>query len=79
MRRDDRQDDHHIRPKSRNGGRKHNIVRLPRGFHEHWHALFVNMTLEEVHEFIVAIMQPGSAWTYKDIDMLRVGLMRKLR
>jgi len=33
------------------------------------------MTVEEVHRFINAVMQPGYEWSYKDLDWLRRQIM----
>jgi len=77
--RQNRSDDlsaHHIRPSSRGGGGRNNLVLLPVQWHANWHKLFVNMTVDEVHTFIDQIMRPDIEWTYKDIDQLRQRIMR---
>lgn len=54
---------HHILPSSRYHGSEEehhglnkdadwNILRVRRKYHEAWHLLFSNMTVEEVHRFI---------------------------
>lgn len=72
---DVRYDRHHVRPRSRGGGSRDNIVVLPRRWHSMWHAMFVNMTVEEVHEYLGAIMVPGTDWTYKSLYALRLSIM----
>ena len=79
MKREHRQDDHHIRPKSRGGGRRRNLVRLPKSFHQCWHQLFQNMTVEETYEFISRVMTPDTEWDYKALDQLRIEIMRSRR
>lgn len=66
---------HHIRPSSRGGGGRNNLVWLPVEWHATWHKLFVNMTIEEVHSFIDNLMRADTSWTYKDIDQLRRRIM----
>lgn len=66
---------HHIRPTSRGGGSRDNLVLLPVEWHACWHKLFANMTLEETHRFITVVMQPGYEWSYKAIDQLRRQIM----
>ena len=75
--RDPKHDDHHIRPKSRGGGRRNNITVLPKDWHATWHKLFVNLTVEEVHLFIDTIMVPNTKWTYRDLHNLRERIMRE--
>ena len=72
-----RYDRHHIVPRSRNGGRRRNIVILPERWHAMWHAMFVNMTVSEVHEFIDEIMVPDTEWTHKALSQLRERIMRR--
>lgn len=74
---DPRYDRHHIRPKSRGGGSHRNLVTLPVEFHAAYHKLFVNMTVEEVHIFIDAIMQPDTRWSYRDLHYLRERIMHQ--
>lgn len=66
---------HHIRPTSRGGNSRGNLVLLPVEFHANYHKLFVNMTTPEVHRFIDEVMQPGYEWSYKDLDQLRRKIM----
>lgn len=66
---------HHIRPSSRNGGGRNNLVMLPVEFHANWHKLFVNMTIDEAHAFIDEVMRPDTSWTYKALDQLRRHIM----
>lgn len=73
--RDRSMDAHHIIPRSRGGGNWDNMVLLPIDFHSNWHRLFINMTVEEIHQFIDLLMVPDRAWTYKDIDRLRRQIM----
>lgn len=75
--RDTLHDDHHIRPKSRGGGRRNNITVLPREWHATWHKLFVNLTVEEVHQFIDEVMVPNTQWTHRDLHNLRDRIMRQ--
>jgi len=57
------QNKHHITPQSRGGGGNNNIVILPQSWHAMWHQLFVNLTIDEVHEYIDLVMQPDRTWT----------------
>lgn len=75
--RDPRCDQHHIRPKSRGGGSRRNLVTLPLRFHALWHQLFVNLTVEEVHEFIDTVMVPDTEWDMRSLNALRERLMRR--
>lgn len=81
MARRDRRSDglnaHHVRPSSRGGGGRRNLVLLPVQWHADWHKLFCNMTIEETHIFIDELMQPDTEWTYKDIDQLRRRIMNR--
>ena len=72
-------DVHHIKPTSRSGGSRDNLVVLPIEWHRNWHKLFANMTVDEVHRFINVVMQPGYEWSYKDIDKLRRAIMGESR
>lgn len=74
---DPRFDKHHIRPKSRGGGSRNNLVTLPVEWHACWHKLFVNLTLEEVHAFIAEVMVPNTRWTHRDLHNLRERIMRQ--
>lgn len=66
---------HHIRPTSRGGGSRDNLVVLPIEFHANYHKLFANMTLEEAIRFLRVVMQPGYEWNYKSLDQLRRRIM----
>jgi len=46
---------HHIIPRSRRSGRnnKNNIVSVDKKQHEHYHALFANMTPDEILKYLV--------------------------
>jgi hypothetical protein len=72
----DKQDRHHIRPRSREGSSRNNIVVLPAAWHAMWHAMFVNMTVAEAHDFIDQVMVPDTEWTYKALSQLRERIMR---
>lgn len=41
-----------------------------------WHAMFVNMTVDEVHDFIDQVMVPDAEWTQKALAKLRDRVMR---
>lgn len=69
-------DRHHIVPRSRCGGRRRNIVVLPSRWHAMWHAMFVNMTVAEVHDFIDEVMVPDEEWTHRRLSQLRERIMR---
>ena len=58
---------HHVNPTSRGYGDEDNIVLLPRAWHAMWHQLFVNLTLDEVHDYIDLVMQPNHTWTHGDL------------
>ena len=63
---------HHILPRSRGGSNDdRNIVRLPAKFHSLWHQLFVNMTVQEVHDFIDLIMMGYISWRPEDLKTAR--------
>lgn len=66
---------HHIRPSSRGGGGRNNLVLLPTEFHATWHKLFVNMTVAEAHAFIDIVMVPNVEWTYKELERMRRRIM----
>lgn len=68
---------HHIRPTSRGGGSRDNIVVLPVEFHANYHKLFANLTLEEAIRFLRVVMQPGYEWNYKSLDRLRRQIMEE--
>ena len=61
---------HHIFPRSRiHDGNydENNIVLLPKEWHNIWHQLFENLTVEEVHDYIDFVMEPGKKWTHHDL------------
>lgn len=64
-------DRHHIKPKSRGGGRRKNLVVLPVTFHRAWHAVFQDLTLEEAHRFMEIVMNSDISWTSKELHYLR--------
>jgi hypothetical protein len=68
---------HHIRPKSRGGRNKGNLVQLPREFHVAYHILAENMTLPEFHRFLDIIMQPDKHWTSQEIHDLRQSILKE--
>lgn len=66
---------HHITPQSRikkscdkNAG---NIAEWDKKFHKLWHMLFGNMTVNEVHFFIVELSKPNTTWDARKIQKLR--------
>ena len=61
---------HHVLPSSRGGGFTDNIVLLPASWHAMWHQLFSNMTVDEVHDYIDAVMQPNRKWTHSDLLLM---------
>jgi hypothetical protein len=73
----ERYDRHHVVPVSRGGGSGSNIVVLPARWHAVWHAMFVNMTVAEVHAFIDEVMVPDTEWTQKSLSQLRLRVMRE--
>lgn len=77
--RDSKPSRHHIRPRSRGGGKRRNLVVLPRGWHSAWHDLFGNLTPEEAMEVITIVMRPDTSWTYEDIDNLIINIRRRER
>lgn len=72
---------HHIRPKSRcelgTDPDVDNIVMLDDDFHQLWHRLFENLTVDEAIEMIRQVMVPGERWTYTDLRKLRNKVRRK--
>lgn len=64
-------DRHHIKPRSRGGGRRKNIVVLPYTFHRALHAVFQDLTREEYVLFLDEVLKPGTEWTSKDLHYLR--------
>lgn len=68
---------HHLRPRSRGGHIRNNIVVLPERYHQAWHYLFGNLTPDEAKEFIDIVMRPNAKWNARNIDELRIALMRR--
>lgn len=62
---------HHLRPRSRGGRNRNNLVQLPIYFHNSWHYLFGNLTVAEAHAFIDEVMVAGKKWTKQEIETLR--------
>ena len=62
---------HHIRPRSRGGKDENNIVSLPANFHQAWHLMFDNLTVQEAHRLIDIVMTPGKEFAGHDIEKLR--------
>ncbi len=63
---------HHIEPTSRDGDdTKENLTIWHRKFHEAWHHMFINMTVEEIHRFIDVMNIPDKIRTKKDIRDIR--------
>lgn len=62
---------HHIRPRTRGGGRRRNIVVLPAMFHQGYHHLFQSLTLDEAHAFLDEVMRHDREWSYKELSELR--------
>lgn len=60
---------HHSLPQSR-GGHDDSIVMLPDKFHQSFHYLFGNLTIEETHEFLDIVLVPGLSWTNKELQHL---------
>jgi len=60
---------HHTRPKSR-GGTDACTVTLPISWHNKWHDLFYNLTIDEVHDYIEIVMVPGKVWTIEKLTQL---------
>ena len=62
---------HHKRSRSRGGlDIPENILRLPRNFHDSWHLLFNNLTIQEIHLFINILYNLHRA-NWVDIKVLR--------
>jgi hypothetical protein len=66
---------HHVLPRSRGGSDKH-IVRWDNNFHQCFHFLFQNLTLDEIHEFLDTLSIPGKNYSAKDINELRKRIRR---
>lgn len=62
---------HHILPRSRGGKDENNIVSLPANFHQAWHLMFDNLTVQEAHQLIDMVMQPNCEFSGQDIENLR--------
>lgn len=67
----DRLTKHHIRPRSRGGGRRKNLVVLPQEFHRALHTVFQDLDPSEYALFLETVLQPGTRWTAKDLHNLR--------
>lgn len=65
---------HHIRPQSRGGGETDNLVLWNQAFHRHYHTLFENLTLEEVHILLDILAFAPKAWGRTELAELRRGL-----
>lgn len=72
-----KRDRHHIVPRSRRGGSRRNIVVLPAEWHACWHALFANMTVAEVHEFVDLVMVPDVEWTARQLRSLQLRIVNR--
>lgn len=68
---------HHILPRSRGGEDEGNTVLWPAHFHVLYHALFENLTLEEVVELLTIMSQPGERWTSAELKRLKHDLMKR--
>jgi hypothetical protein len=66
-----RRDRHHVTPRSRGGGNRHNLVRLPVTFHRALHAVFQDLKPEEYATFLEEVLVPGKSWTSKELHALR--------
>lgn len=62
---------HHKIPRSRGGKDENNIVSLPANFHQAWHVLFDNLTVQEAHRLIDMVMVAGHEHSGQDIENLR--------
>ena len=60
---------HHTLPRSR-GGSDATCVTLPISWHNKWHDLFYNLTIDEVHQYIEIVMVPGKVWTLEKLIKL---------
>jgi len=68
---------HHIVPSSR-GGRR--TVILPNEFHKAWHFLFVNLTPDEITDFVIEmhkLMRKSEEITWEQIEQLQSRLKRE--
>lgn len=62
---------HHVKPSSRGGEDKNNIVLWDDTFHKRFHTLFDNMTLEEIIQFITIVSTPNGSFTKRYIALLK--------
>lgn len=73
-------DRHHLIPQSRcrpgTDRHRNNTVKWYRVFHERYHALFGNMTLPEVKEFLDTISQPHDTWDKRRLNRLRESIKK---
>ena len=46
------------------------IVYLPSKFHQAFHYLFGNLTIEETHEFLDIVLVAGKVWTQRQLSDL---------
>jgi len=65
---------HHYLPQSRK--RNNKTVRWDNDFHEKWHCLFQNLTVDEIHTFIDCINKEGDKWTRGKLTKLIKSLKR---
>lgn len=71
---------HHIQPRSRGGSDdENNLVAWDENFHVAWHALFTNLTVDEIHMFIDIINNSTRDWRKRDLHDLRVLLIEKTK
>lgn len=72
---------HHVVPRSRLYDDCHlhhdNVVEWDMEFHDLFHRLFDNMTVLEIHRFIEEISVPGTKWTRRDLERLKLKLMER--
>lgn len=72
---------HHIVPRSRLPGvrdkSRNNVVEWDEQFHAAWHTLFVNMTLEEIHEFVERVCVPYEKFPIGRLNDLRSEVIRE--
>lgn len=64
---------HHVVPRSRE--QNDETVMLNSRFHNLWHQLFAEMTVDEVKWFIDEVMVSGRKWTHADLHALRTDIM----
>jgi len=68
---------HHLRPTSRGGGDRNNIVYLDSKFHAAYHFLFGNMLKEEILLYLEIVMTPGMTWNHKLLYELQEAVKRR--